>query len=64
MYGNLDNCLGDIMFGFGKRIKPRKPPKIYSARPLDDYENLPSLEEILEEYLESFKRECEKKRKS
>ncbi len=64
MCENLDNCWGDIMFGFGERIEPRKPPKIYSAKPPEDYNDLPSLEESLEELLESFKKECENKRKS
>ena len=63
MYGNLDNCWGDIMFGFGERIKPKKPLQFRCAKPPEDYDDL-IIEESLEGLLESFKKECEKKRKS
>ncbi|MBR0270686.1 MAG: hypothetical protein IJQ68_01655 [Methanobrevibacter sp.] len=51
------------MFGFGKRIKPKKPLEFRYAKPPEDYEDL-IMGESLEGLLESFKKECEKKRKS
>ena len=51
------------MFGFGKHIKPKKPLEFRCAKPPEDYGDL-IIGESLEGLLESFKRECEKKRKS
>ncbi|WP_407380393.1 hypothetical protein [Methanobrevibacter sp.] len=50
------------MFGFGERIKPKKPLQFRCAKPPEDYDDL-IIEESLEGLLESFKKECEKKKK-